>query len=350
MQGLKEWMLENLGPRRFRTEDTQANASQTEDAGDGGLFMDGTEEYIIDGTGGSESRGGTGGSESRGGTGGQAPESIVSTESEKFPNSPEVKSFNSLLAVRNDKMEELKDLLAQHADPNMAKKSSTDTATNKHRTLDPDKDPSLLPPDATDKEKAEFFYNAAAMLEKDEDAKFSDGTIWTERACLCAALAFNPNLGPAYHDLGVSLKYDEKISLFGHEWSNKMMWIRAIDCNPLSRLGWWTLSEHMEDGDTICFEHNNGGPWDRHRILMRCINFAKGEKITMKSTEECPMQDVYLRAIQIDPTFSYAYARLAQSLQPCERITLPNGTQVCADELFALAQEMNPYSLQAWTS
>jgi hypothetical protein len=122
MQGLKEWMLENLGPQRFRTEDTQANASQTEDAGDGGLFMDGTEEYIIDGTGGSESRGGTGGSESRGGTGGQAPESIVSTESEKFPNSPEVKSFNSLLAVRNDKMEELKDLLAQHADPNMAKK------------------------------------------------------------------------------------------------------------------------------------------------------------------------------------------------------------------------------------
>jgi hypothetical protein len=78
----------------------------------GDLFMDG-EEYIIDGTGGSESRsfclslppiiGST--------------KSIVSTESERFPNSPEDKSFNSLLSVRSAKMEELKNLLAQHATP-----------------------------------------------------------------------------------------------------------------------------------------------------------------------------------------------------------------------------------------
>jgi hypothetical protein len=234
---------------------------------------------------------------------------------------------------------------AREAD--VANDSSTETSPRKHRTTDADKDPSLLPLDATDDEKAKRFYNAAAMLEEDEDAKFSDGSIWTEKACLCTALTLNPNFGSAYYNLGVCLGEDEQVSLFGFDdWNNKKLWIRAIDCDPDSRCEWWTLAENLEDGATVHFDHDGRSPWERHRLLMRCITFAKDEKITMGRTEECSLQDVYLRAIEADPTFAYAYARLGKSLQPGQRVTLPDGAEVTADELLAKAVAMNPYSLE----
>jgi hypothetical protein len=230
---------------------------------------------------------------------------------------------------------------------NVAQDSSTEAVPRRHRITDADKDPSLLPPDAPDNEKAKRFYNAAAVLEEDEDAMFSDGTIWTERQCLCTAVTLNPNFGSAYYNLGACLKGGEQISLIGFDgWCNKKLWIRAIDCDPDSRCEWWTLAEDLEDGGEVHFDHDDGSPWDRHRLLLRCITFAKGEKITMGGAEECSLQDVYLRAIEADPTFAFAYARLGKCLPPGERITLPDGAEVTADQLLAKAAVIDPHSLE----
>lgn len=222
-----------------------------------------------------------------------------------------------------------------------------------------DKDPFMLPLGATNDEKAKRYYNAGCILGEGKQAKFSDGSVWSERELYLKAVELKPNFADAFGNLATDLAEGETICLPGdtQEWNEQQLYLMAIQCDHKNALHWNNLALVLKSGEEVLFP--GGGAWDRRMLLLKSLELSQSEAETYyqlaktykdDDTEslkfadgrEWTEQDLYMMAIDLDSKHAEAYHALGKTLDEGEQIKLKNGKKYTKEQLLAKAQELDP--------
>jgi len=222
-----------------------------------------------------------------------------------------------------------------------------------------DKDPFKLAADATDEEKARCYYNAGCILEEGKEAKFSDGSLWSERNLYLKAIELKPDFALPFGNLATCLETGEKVSFQDSEWTEQALYIRAIELDPTPGMYWMNLACAITPVDRV--QLHDGSIWDQRMLLVKSLELddkdpealyqlAKTyqvdntEKMTFPDGREWTEQDLYIKVLELDSNYAWAYHDLGAKLTACkdEKVVLKNGTELTAKDLFIKTIELDP--------
>jgi len=223
-----------------------------------------------------------------------------------------------------------------------------------------DKDPFMLPKDATNEDKAKRYYNAGATLtEAEQKAKFSDGSLWSERELYLKAIELKPDFADPFHNLGTCLEDGETIRLPGSDvdFNQQALYITAISFNATNNLYWLNLSISINPQDRVTL--HDGSIWDERMLLLKSLELSDKEpdtfyhlaktyevdctqRLKFPDGREWTAQDLYKKVLDLDSKHALAYHELGNTLEGDEKVTLNNGKTFTKEELLATALELDP--------
>lgn len=231
-----------------------------------------------------------------------------------------------------------------------------------------DKDPFKLPADATDEDKAKCYYNAGCILEEGKQAKFSDGSLWSERNLYLKAIELKPDFALPFGNLATCLEAGEKVGLpsLSGEWCEQALYIRAIELDPSNAMYWMNLAIAITPVDRVRL--HDGSCWDQRMLLVKSLELDEKEPETLYQLaktyafdgtvslkfadgRDFMEQDLYIKVLELDEKYSWAYHDLGAKLRgPDEKVVLKNGTELTAQELFIKTIELDPENSSGYSS
>lgn len=228
-----------------------------------------------------------------------------------------------------------------------------------------DKDPFVLPKDATAEDKAKRFYNAGVILDENQQAKFSDGSVWSERELYLKAIELKKDFADPFHNLGACLDAGETIRLPGSDvdWTQQALYITAISLvtgtnrNQQEALYWMNLSISINAQDRVTFP--DGSVWDERMLLIKSLELSdkdpdafyhlaktyqvdNTERLKFPDGRDWTVQDLYKKVLDLDSKYALAYYELSKSVEEGEQVTLNDGKKFSSKELLETAMKLDP--------
>lgn len=210
-------------------------------------------------------------------------------------------------------------------------------------------DPFKLPADATDERKAKCYFNAGVLSDSSK-AKFSDGSILTEKECYVKSIELKPDFADPYGNLATCLEKGETVEFNGMTWNEQALYIRAIELSPTDALFYTNLAGSITPADRV--QLSDGSTWDNRLLLLKSVELddknpdalhALGKTFSVDNLQQMKFadgriwseKDLYVMCLDLDSQYHWVYVDLADKLMTKdEKVVLKDGTEFVAIELY----------------
>lgn len=159
--------------------------------------------------------------------------------------------------------------------------------------------------------------NLACLATPTKPICFSDGKKASGKDLLLRAVQLEPLSASLYNNLAGWVEAGEHVPVNGVRMSKKDLFLRAIDVGP----------------------HD----FSPYYGLANALSIEPGAKTaTLLDGRVFTIQGLYLKAIELCPTYSNAYINVAETMEDSQKVCLPGGVEMSRGDLYLKAIDLDP--------